>query len=85
MAQVYKAWRAVSETSWRHDNLQIPSTRKLLAKFDDDVDIFEPENISEGTEILAWGMKKIAEPLKGKVVEVGMDATCRRKHYETLT
>jgi hypothetical protein len=75
-AQVYNAWKAVSETHWRRDNLQIPSTRKLLVEFSDDVDIFKPENVPDGAEMLAWGMKKIAGPLKGKVVEIGMDATC---------
>jgi hypothetical protein len=75
-AQVYNAWKAVSETYWQRDHLQIPSTRKLLVEFSDDVDIFEPKNIPEGAEMLAWGMKKIAERLKGKVVEIGMDATC---------
>jgi hypothetical protein len=75
-AQVYNAWKAVSETYWQRDHLQIPSTRKLLVEFSDDVDIFEPKNILEGVEMLAWGMKKIAERLKGKVVEIGMDATC---------
>jgi hypothetical protein len=76
IAQVYNTWKAVSETHWRRDNLQIPSTRKLLVKFSDDVDIFKPENVPDGAEMLTWGMKKITRPLKGKVVEIGMDATC---------
>jgi len=28
----------------------------------DDVDIFEPEDVPEGVEMLCWGMKKIAAP-----------------------
>jgi hypothetical protein len=75
-AQVYNAWRALSETYWRRDDMQISSAQKLLAEFDDEVDIFEPTCIPEGVEILAWGMKKIAKPLTGKIVEIGMDATC---------
>jgi len=75
-AQIYNAWRAHSETHWRRDDLQLPSARKLLAEFNDEVDIFELQNIPEGVEVLAWGMAKIAESLKGLVVEVGTDATC---------
>jgi len=74
-AQVYNKWKAVSETHWQHDNLQIPFTRKLLVEFSDDMDIFKPKNIPDSAEILAWGIKKIAEPLKGKVIEIGMDIT----------
>jgi hypothetical protein len=33
-------------------------------------------SIPEGVEILVWGMRKIATPLKGKVIEIGMDVTC---------
>lgn len=75
-AQIYNAWRELSETYWRRDELQIPSAIKLLKEFSNEVDLFEPKNIPEGVEILAWGMKKIAEPLRGKVLEVAMDATC---------
>ena len=75
-AQIYNVWRELSETYWRHDNLQIPSAIKLLKEFSNEVDLFEPKDIPEGVEILAWGMKKIAEPLRGKVLEVCMDVTC---------
>jgi hypothetical protein len=78
-AQVYNAWKALSEVHWRRGDLQIPSAKKLLGEFGEEVDIFKPQHIPEGVEILAWGMKKIAERLNGKIVEVGMDATCRLK------
>jgi len=81
MDQVYKAWRALSETHWRRDDLQIPSAKKLLDEYADEVDIFELNNVPDGVEILAWGMKKIVKPLEGKVVEVGMDATCTLKSH----
>ena len=54
----------------------MPSAMTLLAEFKEDVDIFKPIGVPEGVEILAWGMKRIAEPLRGKVVEIGIDATC---------
>jgi len=76
-AQVYNAWREHSQTHWRRDDLQLPSAKKLLTEYGDEVDIFEPVNVPEGVELLAWGMKKLAEPLKGKVFEIGMDATCK--------
>ena len=41
-------------------------------------DAFELQHVAEleGVEILAWGMKKKAEPLNGKIGEVGVDASC---------
>lgn len=56
--------------------LSYVSAKMLLAEYGDDIDIFEPADIPDGVEMLAWGMKRITEPLKGKVVEIGMDATC---------
>jgi hypothetical protein len=81
-AQIYNTWRALSETYWRRDEHQIPSAIKLLKEFSNEVDLFEPKDIPEGVEILAWGMKKIAEPLRGKIFQVAMDATCM---YASLT
>lgn len=74
--QINAAWREKSKTHWLRDEKQLPSAQKLLAEYGDDVDIFEPIDIPDGVEMLAWGMKRIAKPLKGKVVEIGMDATC---------
>jgi hypothetical protein len=76
-AQITTAWRELSKIHWHRDDLQLPSAKKLLAEYGDEVDIFEIENLPEGVEMLAWGMKKIAERLKGKIVEVAMDATCK--------
>ena len=81
-AQVYNVWRELNETYWRRDELQIPSEIKLLKEFSNEADLFEPKDIPEGVEILLWGMKKIAEPLRGKILEVGMDATCT---YASIT
>ena len=30
----------------------------------------------EGVEQMAWVMKKVIWPLRGKVVKIGIDATC---------
>jgi hypothetical protein len=55
--QIHAAWRELSKQYWHHDEMQLPSAKKLLAKYGDDVDIFEPVGVPEGAEMLAWGMK----------------------------
>ncbi|KAJ7833625.1 hypothetical protein B0H14DRAFT_2364226, partial [Mycena olivaceomarginata] len=83
-AQIHTAWRELSQGFWRRDDKQLPSTEKLLREYPDDVDVFEPEDVPDGVEMVCWGMKRIAEPLKGKIVEVGVDATynTNSKHLE---
>jgi hypothetical protein len=76
-AQIHRAWMEMSEVFWWCDDQQLPSTKMLLEELTDDVDIFTPEAVPEGVEMLCWGMKKIATPLKGKIVEIGVDATCK--------
>lgn len=75
--QIHAAWRELSQSFWRRDDNQLTSAQKLLAEYGDDVDIFEPDSLPDCVEMLAWGMKRIAESLQGKVVEIGMDATCK--------
>ena len=74
--QVHKVWADMSEVLWKRDHLQLPSAKKLLQEFSDDVDVFEV-NVTEGVEILCWGIKKTLARLKGKVVEIRIDATCK--------
>lgn len=74
--QVHAAWTEMSEALWKRDPVQLISAEKLLREFREDVDVFELE-VAEGVEQLCWGMKKIASKLKGKVVEIGIDATCK--------
>lgn len=47
-AQIYNAWREHSQTHWRRDSLQLPSARKLLVEFENEVDIFEPIDVRKG-------------------------------------
>ncbi|KAJ6599395.1 hypothetical protein B0H10DRAFT_2323117 [Mycena sp. CBHHK59/15] len=75
-AQIHRAWTEMSEIYWRRDDAQLPSAEKLLDEYGEDVDIFKPLDVPEGVEMLCWGMKKIAMPLKGQIFEVGVDATC---------
>ncbi|KAJ7654535.1 hypothetical protein DFH06DRAFT_1092784 [Mycena polygramma] len=84
VTQIHRAWMEMSEVFWRFEDEQLPSTKKLLHQHKDDVDVFEPEDVPEGVEMLCWGMKKTAEPLRGKVVEIGVDATynMNSKHLE---
>ena len=46
-----------------------------MREFGDDVDIFDIE-VEEGVQQVCWGMKKIRERLRGKVIEIRIDATC---------
>ncbi|KAF7793917.1 hypothetical protein EIP86_005039 [Pleurotus ostreatoroseus] len=81
--QVHGAWTKMSEVLWKKDPDQLPSAQKLLAEFGDEVDVFDVKP-AEGVEQLCWGMKRIAEPLRGQVVEIGLDATynTNSKHLE---
>jgi hypothetical protein len=36
----------------RRDDLQLPSARKLLDEYGEDVDVFSPRNVPEGVDIL---------------------------------
>jgi hypothetical protein len=75
--QIRRAWMEMSQPFWCFDDDQLHSTTKLLEEHTDHVDIFKPQDVPEGVEMICWGMKKIAELLKGKVVEIGVDATCK--------
>jgi hypothetical protein len=66
---------------WRRDSQQLPSAEILLEEFGEDVDIFDID-IAEGVEQICWGMKKVAERLRGKVVKIGIDATCEWQNLQ---
>ncbi|KAJ3529727.1 hypothetical protein NM688_g7813 [Phlebia brevispora] len=82
-AQVHNAWAKMSEVLWKRDSEQLPSAKVLLEELKNDVDVFDIK-APEGVEQLCWGMKLIAEPLRGQTVEVGLDATydTNSKHLE---
>ncbi|KAF5345219.1 hypothetical protein D9757_015315 [Collybiopsis confluens] len=73
--QVGNAWRKVSEMFWKRDDRQITSLKLLLSEFENDIDVFDIGPLPEGIEMVCWGMKKICDTLKGKVYEIGLDAT----------
>ena len=70
-----KAWRELSQAHWHWDDAQLQSVQKLLEEYSDNVDIFKPVDLPDGVEMLAWGMKRIAQPLRGRVVKIAVDAT----------
>lgn len=72
----------MSEMLWKRDHMQLPSAKTLLTEFGDNVDVFEIK-VAEGVEQLCWGMKKIASKLKGKIVEIGIDATCEYQQSQS--
>lgn len=73
--QIHSAWTIMSEILWKRDDLQLPSAEILLREYSDEVNVFDLPKV-DGMEQLAWGMKKVSDRLRGKVVEVGIDATC---------
>ncbi|KAF7333854.1 SWIM-type domain-containing protein [Mycena venus] len=75
--QVHSAWTEMSQILWKRDDMK---------EFGDDVDVLDIQP-AEGVEQVAWVMKKIMEPLRGKVVEIGLDATygTNSKHLELYT
>lgn len=75
--QIHAAWTTMSETLWKRDKEQLPSVKLLLGELKDDVAILGLPGM-DGVEQVAWVMKKVVEPLRGKIVEIGIDATCER-------
>lgn len=73
--QVHAAWTTMSETLWKRDKDQVASIKMLLGEYKDDTAILELPKM-EGVEQVAWVMKKVILPLRGKIVEIGIDATC---------
>jgi len=83
--QVHKAWMTMSKTLWKRNVEQLPSVRTLLSNLKDDMDILNLLEM-EGVEQIAWVMKKIIFLLQGKIVEVGIDATCKKTlNHQKLT
>ena len=73
--QVHAAWTTMSETLWKRDNNQLASIKTLLGEYQDDMAVLELPKM-EGVEQVAWVMKKVIQSLRGKIVEIGIDATC---------
>ena len=73
--QVHTAWTTMSETLWKHDKEQLPSVNLLLGELKDDVTILGLPGM-DGVEQVAWVVKKVVGQLQGKIVEIGIDATC---------
>ena len=61
-ARVYNAWREHSQTYRRRDDLQLPSAKKFLTEFGNEVDAFEPVSVSGdasmGDEEDCWAINK---------------------------
>lgn len=74
--QVHRAWSTMSQIMWRRAENQLESAQKLMEEFGDDVKVLNV-TVSEGVEILAISFPKINAALKDKVVEIGLDATCK--------
>ena len=75
--QVHAAWTMMSETLWKWGRDQSASVKALLGELQNDTATLDLPEI-EGVEQIAWVMKKVVHVLHGKIVEVGIDATCKR-------
>jgi hypothetical protein len=80
--QIHAAWTKMSETLWKRDPDQLTSAKLMLAEYSDDVDVFDIAK-EAGVVQLCWAMKRILSSLKGKVIEIGMDATCTSQIFLT--
>ena len=74
--QIHATWTWMSEVLWQQDKEQLKSAWLLLDELGNEVDVFEIEAV-EGVEQICWGMKKITRRLKGKIMEIAIDATCQ--------
>lgn len=74
--QIHSTWTKMSEMYWKRADKQLESARILVEDSENEIDLFTPVGLPEGVEIFCFGMKKIAEPLTAKVVEIAIDATC---------
>ena len=74
--QVHRAWMTMSKTLWKRDTEQILSARVLLTECKDDVDILTIPAVDR-VEQVVWVMKKVMDPLRGKIIKIGIDATCK--------
>ena len=57
------------------------SAQKLLKDYTSEIDFFDDILVGEGVEQLCFGLKKVLEGLKNKIVEIALDATCRWLHF----
>ena len=81
--QVHAAWTEMSKTLWKWDQHQLPLPKILLKEYLEDVDVFNIP-MADGVEQLCWGRKQVASRLQGKVVEIGIDATCTQSGFHKL-
>ena len=76
--QVHTAWTTMSETLWKRSNDQVASVKALLGELQNDAVILDLPRM-EGVKQVAWVMKRVMVPLQGRIVEIGIDATCERQ------
>ena len=66
----------MSETLWKRNGEQLPSVKQLLGELKDDIEVLGLPGIDRVEQVM-WVMTKIVSPLQGKIVEIGIDATCK--------
>ncbi|KIK15341.1 hypothetical protein PISMIDRAFT_115339, partial [Pisolithus microcarpus 441] len=76
-SQVHFAWTKMSEILWKKETNQLTSARLLLEECHD-VEVLDVTTL-DGIEQLCWGIAAVAHQLSGKVVEIALDATCKKR------
>ena len=75
--QIYNAWSTMSKMLWKRDPDPMTSASKLLREYSSEIDLFDDIPREEGVEQLCFGLRKVLEGLKGKIIEIALDATCK--------
>jgi hypothetical protein len=76
-SQIYSVWAKMSEAIWKRNPDQLSSAKELLEEYPDDVEVFRDITPPDGVQQLCFGLKRILHGLRGKIVEIGLDATCK--------
>jgi hypothetical protein len=56
---------------------QLPSIELILGRLKDDVTVLSLPGMDRVEQVM-WVMKKVVLQLQGKIVKIGIDATCER-------
>jgi hypothetical protein len=74
--QIYAQWAKLNEGSWRLDDEQLQSARKVLMSFQGTKIEIIPTRAEPGIVVMAFAFKEVFDNFGDEVTEVAMDSTC---------
>jgi hypothetical protein len=74
--QVYRAWATFSPSLWKQADNQMETAHVLIEEMSDEANLLDIQ-APDSVEALGWALKKINNQLKGWIIEVAVDATCK--------